>query len=87
MPVVGTMREFGHPILAGESVMSQVAQHRRGVGQRRKAEEVGLGKSSLRGQPPGQGIRVIHIRDGQLVDPPAMREVEAVIIHSHSCQT
>jgi hypothetical protein len=30
-------------------------------------------------------MRVILIRDGQLVDPPEMREVKAVIVHSRSC--
>jgi hypothetical protein len=74
------MGEVGElPFLGGESVMSQAAQLRRGAKRGRKPEAVVSGAASLRDQPAGPCVRLILIRDGQLVDPPEMREVKAAL--------
>lgn len=55
--------------------MSQSTQQRDGSVRRRKTEAVATAESSLRGRLPRQGVRIILIRDGQLVRPPENRPI------------
>jgi len=65
--------------------MRQVTLQDRETERGRKARAVAPKAAFLRDQQASQGMRIILIRDGQILHPPEMRQVEAVIIHSHSC--
>jgi hypothetical protein len=58
--------------------MRQVTQQRRETERGRKAGAVVPKAAFLLDQPARQGVRIVLIRDGQIIDPPEMREVKAV---------